>query len=226
MELEQQKDISSYESGAEFWQHPEKYIPIDDVGHDRLLNFYGRFAVLLLQKNMPIFERAYEVLTERGNYSRDNAFGEMKGDRYLWVEKHPSIKVLVLEAQSYSFIYIKDGFSFYIRAIANKLDYPEYRKVQYKNSTIEKFRKCGFKISKSFSAFAYGDGRDDCHIMSCEGMYGLKDVPEEKQSNDLVKAIMAVNCMRTTDNPDYRTIRAIEDIAQWEYYLDDPDDLT
>lgn len=205
--------INSYEYGEEFWKYPEKYVPISDVGHDRVINFYGRFAVSYLVKVMPIFNRAYDLLTKMGKYSEKDAFGEMHGDRYLWIEKHDTIKVLVLKEQSHSFIYIKDGCSFYIRAL-------EYGK---EATEIKKYRSQNFKLGKALY-FKYGDGRDRKHVFSC-GMV-IEKVPKGTSSNELVKALQGVSESSTTDNPNYHTIHAIEQIAEWEYYLDNPDECT
>ena len=195
----------------EFHQNPDKYIPIDELGDLYLRWFNERYAALRMIKNMPIFEKAFNLLTERGNFSRDNAFGEMHCDGYLWVMKHEKIKVIVEERQSYKYIYIDDGSSFHIRALDYQSNYPAYRRNELKGITEAKFKKQGFKPycpqdvnSKRFGAFTYGDARDEGYIMSME--YWFKG--HEK-----------------CEYADGRTISAAQMIEYWQVYLDNPNEL-
>lgn len=194
-----------------FYNTPEKYVPISEIGDLHVQWFVDRYAALRMIKNMPIFEQAYSLLTERGNYSRKNAFGEMHCDGFLWIEKHPKIKVIIEERQSYKYIYIKEPCKFHIRALAYNLNYPEYRRTQLKGITIDGFRKQGFVSfcpdnvnAERFGAFTYGDARDEGYILSmdflCKGMEKI-------------------------EYADSRTISAIENMKYWQVYLDDPTEL-
>lgn len=207
--------IKSYEFGENFWKYPAKFVPINDVGHDRIQNLYGRFAIVYLLKNMPIFTRAYTYLREQNNFSEKEAFGEMHGDKYLWIEQHDHAEVLVLKEQSHSFIYIKNGASFYIRSL-------EFGK---EAAAIKKYRLSGFKPgSGNADSFRYGDGRDKNHVLSAQLL--LPDTSERVATSEFAEQMKELSSSITTDNANYHTIHAIEEIAQWEHYLNDPDELT
>ena len=209
--MNSEEELSKYDKYDEFYKNPQKYIPLDDLGDLYLGWFYDRYVALRMLKNMPIFERAYELLTERKHYSRNNAFGEMHCDGYLWILKHDTIKVIVEERQSYKYIYINDGNHFYIRALEYKYNYPPYRRKELKGITEAKFKKQGFKPhcpqdpnEERFDAFTYGDSRDDGHLLSMD--YWLKG--HEK-----------------AENSDGHSIAAIKSLEYWVYYLDDPNEL-
>ena len=199
---------SDYEN---FYRNPDKHIPIDKLGDLYLNWFYERYAALRMLKNLPIFEKAYKILTDRKNYTRKNAFGEMHGDGYLWIVPHPKIKVIVEERQSFRYIYISDGYKFHIRALDYECNYPALKKNELKGITIQKFRKQGFVPycsmdvnAKRFDAFTYGDRRDDGYVLSME--YCLKGFEK-------------------VDNPDGWSLSAIKNLEYWEIYLDDPSEL-
>lgn len=193
-----------------FYRNPDEYIPVDEIGDMYLNWFFERYAAIRMMKNLPIFKKAYRTLTKRGNFSREDAFGEMHCDGYLWIEKHPTVKVIIEERQSFKYIYMYDGFHFHIRALDYAYNYPDHRKRELKGITIEKFRKqdfaphCPEKISERFDAFSYGDRRDDGYILSMDCyMKGFEKV----------------------DSPDMRTISAITNLEYWVHYLDDPSEL-
>ena len=194
----------------DFHENPDKYLRIDEVGDLHLQWFYDKYAALRLLKNIPIFERAYDLLTERKNFSRRNAFGEMHGDHYLWIEKHPKIKVLVDQDQSHRYIYLMDGHRFHIRALEYEYNCPVYRRKQLKGITVAKFRKQGFKTKcqdnqdKRFGAFSYGDERDDGYILSAD---------------------LSIKYHEKVEYADIRSISAIKNMEYWVPYLDDPEQL-
>jgi len=197
------------EKRNEFWQNPEQYLRIDDVGDLHVQWFYDMYAAKRLLKNIPIFERAYELLTTRKNFSRRNAFGEMHGDNYLWIEKHDKIKVMVHEGQSYRYIFIMNGHIFHIRALEYQFNFPPYRKKQLQGITISKFRKQGFKDEclngkDRFDAFSYGDNRDSGYILS---------------------ANLQIKNHEKVEYADLRTIYAIKSMEYWVPYLDDTTQL-
>lgn len=208
----------------EFHKHPENYLSIDEIGDLHIQWFYNKYAALRLKSVLPIFERAYELLTERGNFSRKNAFGEMHCEGYLWIEKHDEIKVIVEERQSYSNIYIYDGYSFHIRALDFATNYPQHRKNELKNIKLKGFIEQGFKPFcpndyniKTFDAFTYGDSRDDGYIVSVSGLYKSNEMPEEirKMFKNLISC----------DYADSRTLYMLDSLNFWTHYLDNPDDL-
>lgn len=194
-----------------FYKHPNKYIPINELG-DLYLNWFNeRYAALRMIKNLPIFNKAYKLLTERKNFSRNNAFGEMHCDGFLWVIKHDKIKVIVEERQSYKYIYIDNGSKFHIRALDYHGNYPAYRRNELKGISEIKFKKQGFQPycpkdvnTQRFGAFTYGDSRDEGYIMSME--YWLKGHEQCDYANS-------------------RTIAAAQMIEYWIPYLDNPDEL-
>jgi len=189
------------EDEKKIYMNPDKYLPIDAVGDLQLQWFINKYAILRMEKNLPIFEKAFNLLTERGHFSRTNAFGEMHPDGYLWVLKHEKIKVIVEERQSYKRIYIKDGNAFHIRDLQYENAYPQYYKTQLKGNTINKFKKLGFKpdTTHKFRGFMFGDERDEGYIFS-------------KLSN-------------ICDYADSKSIYAIRNIEFWEPYLDNPNTL-
>lgn len=88
---------------------PSQAIPLNDSGDYKITKLYEQYWGQRLLKSVETFEAAYKLLTELKHFSRRNSFGEMCHDRYLWIEKHPKVKVLVYEAQSYRTIYILEG---------------------------------------------------------------------------------------------------------------------
>ena len=78
----------------------------DECGELYLGWFYDSYATEKLKRYLPVFEKAYNVLTERKNFSRRNAFGEMHGDNYIWIERCDHSKVIVFETQSRLFLMI------------------------------------------------------------------------------------------------------------------------
>lgn len=206
--------IKSYEFGEEFWKYPQRYVPISEVGHDRIKNLYGRFCVELLINNLSIFNKSYETMKSLNNFSKGNCFGEMSIDKNMWIEKHKDKKIIVLECKSYSFIYIKENSSFYIYSLSNSNDYPNYRKVQYKENKLENIRKYGFN-KKSFSEYT--------HIFSCDFIFECnKDI----QSNDsVINSLNEIRYLSVTPSADYRTFKAIEEISSWDYYINDLENL-
>lgn len=198
------------EQCREFSRNPDKYLPIDELGDLWLQSFNDRYAGLRLKKNIPIFEKAYKLLSERGHYSKKNSFGEMHCDGYLWIMKHESIQVIVEERQSYKYIYIKDGLDFHIRALNYSNNYPALKKIELKGITEDKFKKQGFKRycsndvnEERFSAFTYGDERDKGYVLSACLIGGFEKVDKANQRVNTVISLM----------------------EQWDYYLDNPEEL-
>ena len=179
---------------------------MNDCGELYLGWFYDSYATEKLKRYLPIFERAYNVLTERKNFSRKNAFGEMHGDNYIWIEKCGHSKVIVFETQSCLFLMIcKDTEyfqEFHIRELYTQF---AYKRSQLRGLTISKFRKFNFKTGQSQSennGFYYGDHRDNGFICSSDysGEFKLKDANRD-------------------------TLSVIGLMTYWEHYLDNPEDL-
>lgn len=206
--------IKSYEFGENFWKYPDRFVPIDEVGHHRIKNLYGRFAVLYLLKVLPIFYRACEILEAGNHFSEDTKFGEMHGDGYMWLEKSEEIKAIVFKEQSHSFLYIKDGASFYIRS----LEFGNEEK------HLKKFRNSKFLKSKQNPLFIYCDGRDKNHVFSCDML--IEERPVDNTDSKINETLCRLYDSIVTDSADYHTIHAIEQIGEWQYYLDNPDELT
>lgn len=211
-EIEHQMKNKTKKDYQEFYRNPNKHIPINEMGDLYLRWFNQRYAALRMIKNLPIFEKAFKLLTERGNFSRRNAFGEMHCDGYLWVMKHEKVKVIVEVGQSHKHIFINDGFDFHIRALSYDSNYPAYRRNELKGITEKKFKEQGFEPycpedyeSGRFGAFTYGDGRDDGYILSIKCL-GMADHAE-------------------CDFVNNKTIGAIERMEYWEKYLDNPEEL-
>jgi len=199
---------SGYEN---FYQNPDNHIPIDEFGDFYLNFFYERYTALRMLKNLHIFEKAYKILTSRKNYTRENSFGKMFGDGYLWIVQHPTIKVIVSEWQSFHYIYINDGYNFHIRALDYELNYPTCRKIELKGISIQKFIKqdfvpyCPLNVNvKRFAAFTYGDSRDTGYILSMS---------------------YVLNRFEKVDNPGRYCLHAIKNLEVWEPYLDNPSEL-
>jgi hypothetical protein len=134
--------------------------------------FVENHVFLRMNKNISVFEEAYNVLTERTSFSKNTAFGEMHPDGYLWIVKHEKIKILIEERQSHKYIYILDGNKFHIRALEYKYNYPKYRKYELKGLTETKFKEMDFKPH-------YEDLRDCGYILSIDLFnkicYGVND---------------------------------------------------
>lgn len=187
------------EKADKFWMHPEKSIRIDEVGDLHVQWFYDRYAAMRLLQRIPLYEVAYELLTNRGHFSRKNAFGEMHCDRYLWVEKCEHSEVIVEEGQSYLTLNIyKPGRAFHIRDLYYKY---AFDKTSLKGLTLSEYRKIDFKAGLEGKIFRYGDTRDDGYLGSMD-MY-LKG--HEK-----------------IDGANSRIMSAIKLIDFWQYYIEDP----
>jgi len=208
------KEIDEY--NERWFHHPERLTSIDDVGEQEIRWLQQKFYTLRLISVIPLYERAYDFMVKRGNFSRKNAFGEMHGDRYMWVEKCDHSKIIVYEEQSCKIIYIYtfgDPFpQFHARELYYKYSYPTWKKTELKGITVEKFRNQNFLtgtinswVSKSkterFDAFEYGDGRDRGYLFSCKGI------------NDKLEDVANF------------TGYAIKNIEYWETYIDDPSQL-
>lgn len=193
----------------DFYKNPENYLSIDEIGDLELDWFTKNYVGLRFMKNKPIFDKAYEVLSQRGNFSKENAFGEMHGDGYLWIVPHDSVKVIVNEQQNFCYIYIDDGEDFHIRGLEYDGYYPSYRQHEFEGILVERFEQQGFKPScpedgtKRFNAFTYGDGRDTGYVLS---------VYYSNYSND---------CKYVND----RTLWGIRNMEFWSAYLDNPEKL-
>jgi len=178
---------------------------INECGELYLGWFYDSYATEKLKRYLPIFDKAYTVLTERENFSRKNAFGEMHGDNYIWIEKSDYSKVIVFETQSCKFLMIReDGHfpAFHIRELYSQW---ASKSSQLKGLTVSKFRKFDFKTGQSQSennGFYYGDSRDEGFICSSDwgGELKLKDANRN-------------------------TLSVIGLMKYWEHYLDDPNEL-
>lgn len=211
------------EKYREFAKSPNKYLPIDETGDSFIQSFFNKYTALRMIKNMPIFDKAYKVLTERGNFSREDAFGEMHGDGHIWVEKHPKIQVIVEEQQSFRHIFIKDGSNFHIRGLEYDMNYPIHNRTRLKGITISKFRKQNFvpfcpndvNVTR-FNGFTYGDSRDEGYIFSGH-------LPITKSSNKDIELLLGQTI--TCDFADSRTLYAIKSMEFWVHYLNNIDDL-
>ena len=193
-------------------ENPAKYIHIGDDGDNIIKELNKNYAGLRMLKQMTLFDRAFKMLTERGHFSRKNAFGEMCRDGYMWVEKHENVQVIVEVRQSYMHIFIKDGYRFHIRALDYKYNYPPLRKQELKGITVAKFKAQGFRptTNKDFDAFRYGDNRDEAYIFSMVYM------PPRRAGDEEIMIVNGVND---------RTLFIIDSLSFWEHYLDNPDDI-
>lgn len=188
-----------------FYNNPQNFIPISQEGDHYLKEFNKRYAGLRMKGMLPIFYKAYDLLTKRKCYSRKTAFGEMSRDGYIWIMKHDTIKVIVEERQSYKYIYIDDGSEFHIRALNYKNNYPQ--KPELTGITEDKFKEQNFRHDfkqDGCNGFKFGDARDEGYILSCE--YNFEGMEEADHVND-------------------RTLIAIDSIEFWDYYLDNPDEI-
>ncbi len=178
---------------------------INDCGELYLGWFYDSYATEKLKRFLPIFDRAYKILIERKNFSRKNAFGEMHGDNYIWIEKCDHSKVIVFETQSCRYLIIReDGYSpgFHIRELYSQWAYNRNR---LRGLTVSRFRKFDFKTGQSQcenNGFFYGDARDEGFICSSNwgSEFKLKDANRD--------ALSVIGLMK-----------------YWETYLDNPDEL-
>ncbi len=190
----------------EFHNNPDKYLSIDELGDLRIGWLYDRYAALRLLKNMYLFDKAYELMTERKNFSRRNAFGEMHGDCYMWIEKCDH-SVIVFKGQSYKRIFIKENYTFHIRDLYYSCLWREGEKQRLKGLTVKKLKENNFerKYNKdNNNCLKYGDARDRGYIatmdMLLEGRATIKDSSK-------------------------KTLMVIDHMQFWEPYLDDPDSL-
>ncbi len=178
----------------------------NDCGELHLGWFYDSYATEKIKRYLPIFDKAYTVLTERKNFSRKNAFGEMHGDNYIWIEKCEHSKVIVHETQSCLFLMIRKDSEyfpqFHIRELYSQW---AYNRSLLRGLTVSKFRKFDFKTGQSQgenNGFYYGDSRDKGFICSTEsiGEFKLGDATKD--------ALSVIGLMK-----------------YWEHYLDDPSEL-
>lgn len=203
-------DILKKARKKEFYGDPEKYLCLDEVGDLHIQWFFDRYAALRMLQKMPIFDRAYELLTERKHFSRANSFGEMHCDGYLWIEKCEDVKVIVEERQSFRMIYIKDSYRFHIRELYYKYAWPSYRRKKLWGISISKFRDQRFKpscpedIDSRFGAFTYGDARDEGYILSMD---------------------MLIEGFEKVEYANSGTLSAIKSLDFWVHYLDNPSEL-
>lgn len=211
-----------------FYNNPETYIPIDEMG-DLYLNYFRcKYAALRMLKNLPIFERAHKVLTEGHHYSHRTAFGEMHGDGYLWSPPHPIAKVIVEQWQSYRHIHILHPGSYHIRALAYAGNYPRHRSAELTGITEAKFRQHDYlpkchpakQWSLNNRGFTYGDARDKGYILSM----GIGDFASAKTELELKYARGLLESQPAKDVNDH-TISGIRSIETWLHYLDNPEDL-
>jgi len=209
--LKQLEEFMSNDS-ENWYDHPERIQEANDVGDLYVQWFLDNYVGGRLDKNMDLFNRAFALLTERGHYSRDNAFGEMHGDCYLWIEKCEHSQVLVYEQQSSRILFIKENLydetygedkpmfgKFHIREIWYKYAYPSWKKAQLKGYKLKDWRKADFKPS-------YGDARDIGYVATAE--HNTLRGYETSIKDATMRASAIIDLM-----------------GFWEVYLDNPEDL-
>jgi hypothetical protein len=196
------------ESRKEFYHRPEEYLPLDEVGDLHIQWFYDRYCALRLLQKLPLFNRAYDLLVKRGNFSRHNAFGEMHCDGYMWVEKCDHSKIIVEERQSYKMIFIYGEDKFHIRELDYKWAYPPGRRGFLRELTLKKFKDTNFKTvpdnRDSNPGFWLGDSRDKGYIVSMD---------------------MFLPGREKIDRASQGSLAAINSIDFWEHYIDNPNEL-
>ena len=177
-------------------------MPLGDMGNIYLRRLSERYTARKFLSKIPIFEKAYELLTERKNFSRRKAFGVMHGDRYIWIEKCKHSQVIVEEGQSYKFIFIFNYDYFHIRQV-----YYKYAMLEDKRKclpTLKKFRETDFKLDSKNKGLYYGDNRDEGYLGSLKhSLRGFESVESGNQE----------------------CLYAIKTLDYWEIYLDNPDNL-
>jgi hypothetical protein len=214
---------STREWNEEFFMNPDKYLKIGDIGDLHLEWFNARYAYLRMMEYMPLFDRAYKLLTERKHFSRKNAFGEMHGDGCLWIEKADNVQVIIEERQSYRRAYIKSETRFHIRALSYQWNCPSWRRTMLLGCTIKKMKNQGFKPTVDYKNgapnFLYGDSRDVGYILSMELDWQSKFLDECLGAE---KAGTIPSMKKGIDSFCDYTIGGITCIKFWEVYLDDP----
>lgn len=203
---------------TEWFHRPELFEKnLSEVGDLHMQWFFDTYCALRLKKNVSeIFDRMYKLMEERGNYSRKNAFGEMAGDCYLWIEKCDHSKVIIYEGQSFQTMYIKSGLwdkhpgdtifeEFHIRALAYQWNYPPSRKVELKELTLKRYREGNFKAQKTQ------------HCSDHDGLF-FTDARDKGYLGSLRLGRM--------ERSDQRCLWAINTMIYWEHYLDHPEDLS
>lgn len=187
------------------YEHPDQYFRIDDVGDLHIQWMFDRYAAMRLMQKLPLFDRAYNLMFERKNFSRGNAFGEMHGDNYMWVEKSDHFKVIVLEHQNGSLIFIRSDYKFHIRELLHAATYPTYKKAELKYSKLNNFRVTKFYEGKNTNeALRYGDARDTGYLGTCD---------------------MLIKGHERLEHANSRILSTIGLIDFWEVYIDDPTEL-
>lgn len=182
------------------WESPSKYFSLDDVGDLHLQWLIDRYAALRLKQRLPLFNRAFDLMTERGNYSRKNAFGEMHGDCFMWIEKCEHSRVICYENQSQRLLFIAlNTYGFHIRYLAYKYS---WIKGSHKESKLETFKRTDFKQTNENPAFQFCDARDEGYAVSTDGVIHPK---VDAASMDALSVIGLMDF--------------------WEPYLDDPTTL-
>lgn len=187
------------------YEYPEEYFRIDDVGDLHIQWMFDRYAAMRLMQKLPLFDRAYDLMVERKNYSRKNAFGEMHGDVFMWVEKCGHSKIIVLEHQNGSLIFIRANYKFHIRELLHQSTYPPYKKAELKESTLGNFKRTDFdKGHNENQALRYGDARDIGYLGSMD---------------------MLIKGRERLEYANSRILNTIGLINFWEIYIDDPTEL-
>lgn len=182
----------------------ESYISVDYLGDYAIQSIYDRYTAKRLIQRLPIFDKAYKLLLERGNFSRRKSFGEMHGDNYIWIEKcqDKGRRVIVQEAQSFSVVFIDDKTSFHIRRLKYRYSFGMETK-DLKGCTLKKYREIDFKPN-SEGLLRFGDARDDGY----EASMSTYLIGHEKVDNSNISTLFIIGLM------DY-----------WEYYLEDTNRL-
>lgn len=194
------------DNNKHFHRNPAKYLPLSEAGDQRIQWFMDKYAGLRLLQRLPLFEKAYTLMKERGNISRKKAFGEMHGDNYMWIIEVPEksyLKVIALEMQSNMILFIKDGGSFHIREVYYPNIFPAYRKHELTFCSLKNFIKTKFRQYEGNEGYVYGDSRDSGYLGSTTLIPGCESI----------------------DGANRRILHAIELMDYWEPYLNDPDEL-
>jgi len=192
---------------------PELITEISEMGDYYVQEFLDNYAGKRVEQLMPLFDRAFKLLTEREHYSRKNAFGEMHCDSYMWIEKCEHSQVIVYEIQSARFMFIKENKydetygsdeppmfgKFHIRQLYFKYQYPTWMKAKLADAKLKHFRKIDFKP-------LYCDSRDI-------GYLGTATHDILRRGETKVK------------DATMQTIKVMDMMKFWEVYLDNPEEL-
>ncbi len=205
-------------------------ISLDEMGDRDLDQFVKNHYALRIEKVIPIFDKAYKVLSERGHFSRDNAFGEMCHDRHIWIIPHDDVDVIVSEQQNYEFIYIryKDYMynNFHARTLESEWKELDDKEIKEYTVSVEQFERQEFKPyyhptdnKKTFSSFCSGGGNDEGYVFSMEyaSLMGFNKDVNRKSIDNFIRPKLS------SYNPICRA--ALVDIEYWESYLDNPSEL-